>query len=150
MALDDPAEALAALTLETRLLFRSLRRRADELHADAGWHTAARRSVLLELQERGPQPVPELARSRGVSRQDIQTRMDRLRDEGLVSARENPRHRRSPLFELTPFGREELARLLRRERGSLARLAEGLPAARIRAAVRTLALVRGRIETELD
>jgi len=68
-------------------------------HAGGDW------GVLRMLTNGGPQTVPDMARSRPVSRQHCQNIVNGLRERGLVRLIDNPRHRRSPLIEITPKGR---------------------------------------------
>ncbi|MDH3418820.1 MAG: MarR family winged helix-turn-helix transcriptional regulator [Gammaproteobacteria bacterium] len=67
------------------------------------------RAVLEFLDREDHQTVPELARSRSVSRQHIQVSVNELVDRGWLETVPNPAHRRSPLIALTQAGRERLA-----------------------------------------
>jgi DNA-binding MarR family transcriptional regulator len=64
----------------------------------------ASRAALQLLQRCGPQTVPQIARARFSSRQNIQILINRLRQEGLVEFFTNPDHKRSALVRLTPRG----------------------------------------------
>ena len=59
---------LEALIHLIRLAFNRLRARADALHADLGV-SAGMRAVLESLAESGAQTVPDMARTKSVSRQ---------------------------------------------------------------------------------
>lgn len=61
--------------------------------------------VLRTLVSEGPQTVPEIARSRPVSRQHCQTIANGLEAKGLIEFIENPRHKRSMLLRVTKAGR---------------------------------------------
>lgn len=61
--------------------------------------------VLRILACDGPQTVPEMARSRPVSRQHCQTIANTLESQGLVEFVENPRHKRSHLVSITKKGK---------------------------------------------
>lgn len=50
--------------------------------------------------------VPAIARALGQSRQAVQRITDVMKNDGLVLYAENPRHRRSPLVQLTDHGQE--------------------------------------------
>jgi len=61
--------------------------------------------VLRSLVREGPQTVPEIARSRPVSRQHCQTIANALAAQGMVEFVDNPRHRKSKLVCATDAGR---------------------------------------------
>ena len=62
--------------------------------------------VLRTLVKDGPRTVPEIARSRPISRQHCQTIANALHAKGLVEFIENPKHKRSMLLRVTKMGRE--------------------------------------------
>ena len=137
----DPVAAAAAAARLIRTVRRSFRRfgrAVDRLHADLGV-TAAMRVVLEMVTEQGPMTVPQMARRKGLSRQHFQTKVDALRARGLVAVRQNPRHARSVLIELTDEGRTVFAEMGRREAAALARVVQGLDRQRIEEAERLLA-----------
>jgi DNA-binding MarR family transcriptional regulator len=141
---EPPLEALAR---EVRRLFHELRRTAEVLHADPEIG-AAHRAVLESLFREGPQTVPMLARSRPVARQHIQVLVNRLLELRLVTARENPAHRRSPVIELTASGRTRFERMRRREHRALASLDPGVTDRDVLTAAATLAHVRESLARE--
>src|SRR2546423_8021593 len=65
---------------------------------------SASRAALQVLQRCGPQTVPQIARARFSSRQNIQILVNRLQQEGLVELVGNPEHKRSGLVRLTSRG----------------------------------------------
>ena len=69
----------------------------------------ASRAALQVLQRFGPQTVPQIARARFSSRQNIQILINRLKDEGLVEFATNPHHKRSALVHLTSRGHAAIA-----------------------------------------
>src|SRR5689334_6217236 len=69
----------------------------------------ASRAALQLLQRCGPQTVPQIARVRFSSRQNIQILINRLQQEGLVELFTNPDHKRSALVRLTPRGQAIIA-----------------------------------------
>jgi DNA-binding MarR family transcriptional regulator len=74
--------------------------------ATAGFASAGGEwGVLRMLVKSGPQTVPEMARSRPVSRQHCQTICNTLEAEGLVEFVDNPKHKRSKLVRATKKGR---------------------------------------------
>jgi DNA-binding MarR family transcriptional regulator len=86
-----------------------------------------------------------MARSRGVTRQWIQSLVDELKRRGLVSASKNPAHRRSVRIELTQAGATLIARMRQRELDLLGRIGIDLQAPRIRQALQTLDEIRGKL-----
>lgn len=70
---------------------------------------SASRAALQVLQRHGPQTVPQIARARFSSRQNIQILVNRLQEEGLVELVSNPEHKRSGLVRLTSRGRAAIA-----------------------------------------
>lgn len=74
--------------------------------ATAGFATAGGEwGILRMLVKEGPQTVPEMARSRPVSRQHCQTICNTLEAQGLVEFVANPKHKRSKLVRATKKGR---------------------------------------------
>jgi len=68
----------------------------------------ASRAALQVLHRYGPQTVPQIARARFSSRQNIQILINRLKEEGLVEFVTNPEHKRSALVRLTALGHAAL------------------------------------------
>lgn len=50
--------------------------------------------------------VPQIAAAMGLTRQGVQKQINLLVEEGLVDAKANPTHKRSPLYVLSVAGRE--------------------------------------------
>ncbi|MDR3640882.1 MAG: MarR family transcriptional regulator [Humidesulfovibrio sp.] len=80
------------------------------------------RSLLAGLDQGGEQTIPQLARLRSVSRQQIQVEVRALEKAGLVETRPNPAHRTSHLLALTKEGRGRLSALREKEETALGRL----------------------------
>jgi len=76
---------------------------------------SASRAALQVLQRCGPQTVPQIARARFSSRQNIQILVNRLQKEGLVELVENPDHKRSVLVRLTHRGQTAIVEASREE-----------------------------------
>jgi DNA-binding MarR family transcriptional regulator len=76
---------------------------------------AASRAALQVLRRNGPQTVPQIARSRFSSRQNIQILINRLKEEGLVEFVTNPEHKRSVLVRLTIHGQTAIAQATEEE-----------------------------------
>ncbi len=111
----DKAQALELLISETVSFYQRLRAVAEELYGFKGL-SGGKRGVLIDLYANGMQTVPQMARSRPVSRQHIQTIVNPLAEEGLVELIENPAHKRSKLVGLTQRGVELVEEMKRRER----------------------------------
>ena len=149
MPQENPREkALTDLIRQVRTCFNQLRSLAERLHYDLGINPSMR-AVMESLATRGAQTVPEIARSKGVSRQHIQTVMNTLLEECLVELRENPAHRRSPQFDLTITGRDVFTGIREREHAPLRRLATAVPARALREARATLAALNARLADEI-
>lgn len=129
---------------EVRLLLHAAVRFVDELHADVAV-TAPERAVLEFLVRRGPTTVPDIARSRGVSRQHIQTIVNGLLDRWFVEAIRNPAHRRSPLVALTADGTQLIDDMLDLERLAMTERLAGIEPAEMVEAADLLAEVRARL-----
>lgn len=137
-------DATTKLIDEVRLLFHRLVEVTDELHVDLDV-AASERAVLELLHREGASTVPDIARSRGVTRQHIQTIVNRLLDEGRAFSAPNPAHRRSSLIDLTVEGRTLIDEILRRERSYLEHRAEPVGERALLDAAIVLADLRRRI-----
>jgi len=133
--------ALGQLLDEAVLLARRLSALAAELHGEARL-SGERRNLLRELDRRGPQTVPQLARLRSVTRQHVQALVNPLAEHGYVEFVDNPAHRRSHLVRLTPSGKAHLGELDRRETAALSRLEIEASREEIAAAAGVLRAVR--------
>ena len=69
--------------------------------------TTARWQVLAMVED-GPLTVAQIARTLGLARQSVQRVADALKEVGLVTYEDNPRHRRARLVTLTDEGRVTL------------------------------------------
>ncbi len=134
---------------EVGKLNNHLRWLGDRVHESLG-QTAAKRSLLLSLEREGPLTVPEMARERLVSRQIIQTQVNLLMEEGLVEARENPRHRRSKKMALTRKGRDMTEKMLSREAALLEDIGSPLSPTEVRQTSEALSKIRLRIAEGFD
>jgi DNA-binding MarR family transcriptional regulator len=110
----------------------------DVLAAEEGL-TAARWQVLGAVVVTGrPLTVPQIARRMGLTRQAVQASVNRLRSEGLVEARENPEHRRSPLIRMTEPGSRKYAAIQKRQAVWINELAAGLKRSELTTTARVL------------
>jgi DNA-binding MarR family transcriptional regulator len=107
-SLPEPSQAdFESLWAEVNTLSVLLRRPAT-LEYSAGELSVGESSVLQILAKAGPQTVPQIARARSTSRQNIQILVNRLAAGGCVHSIINPAHRRSVLIDLTAEGRSLL------------------------------------------
>jgi DNA-binding MarR family transcriptional regulator len=131
---------------ETLAVSRRLRAVLDEVHGDLA-PSSGRRDLLRELVRLGPRTVPQLARSRAVTRQHIQALVNPLIEDGYVERLDNPAHRRSPFLGLTGWGREYVAEMNRRESEALSALEVAAGGEELRRVVEVLRSVRGALES---
>lgn len=134
-------QKLNTVIFEVRACFHRLKAFADAMHRDLGI-SASMRGVLEALAERPEQTVPQIARTKGVSRQHIQVNVDGLSAGGWVRLRRNPGHTRSPLIVLTERGRAAFTEMRRRESAALEELAAGQAERNIDAALLALQALR--------
>jgi DNA-binding MarR family transcriptional regulator len=132
---------LQSLFAETTALIHRLKRMTQHVHQQAAG-TNNCRGVLRSLSHQGPQTVPHLARSGKVSRQHVQTLVNRLVAEGHVEFVDNPVHQRSRLIRILPSGSVWLAAVTRREETHLTGLGIDLPEAEVRLATGVLRQLR--------
>jgi DNA-binding MarR family transcriptional regulator len=112
--LTDTSHRLIKVLDEAVALNFRLQRVAEELHRQ-GPASSARRGILRALSDDGAQSVPQMARTRGVTRQHVQTLVNSLMEEGLVENAPNPAHRKSVLIQLTEAGKQAVRDNTRRE-----------------------------------
>lgn len=126
-----PASAQSVLDLSIAVIELYFRLEAVT-QAVAGFAQAGGEfGVLRMLVTDGPQTVPEMARSRPVSRQHCQTIANSLEAQGFVEFIENPKHKRSHLLRATRAGRAHYERLTRQLLGAAATYAPAFSAAEI-------------------
>jgi DNA-binding MarR family transcriptional regulator len=117
----------------------------DALRHDVGI-TAAMRAVLEALYEHGTQTVPQIARSKKVTRQHIQTLADKLLGNKLIASEENPKDRRSPLLRLSEHGETVVERMRTREVRVLTEMSHALDDCDVDVALTTLDTLRTYLE----
>jgi DNA-binding MarR family transcriptional regulator len=123
--------------------FRQLRVVSSQLHG-SGLPIPGQRGVLMQL-NRGMQTVPEMARERGVSRQNIQKIVDGFLARGLVEQVANAGHRRSKFIRLTPKGKAVVNVMIAQEGSAVRKLSLKVSTAEIEKAI----LVLQRLRQEL-
>ena len=138
-------EALMGLIEETVAVHLQLQVRTEELHGHSEL-SRARRGILRDLYRLGPRTVPQLARGRPVSRQNVLMLVNRLVTEGLAESMRNPEHKRSYLVRLTPRGRTLLEEMWSRETELLNSLHLDLSSEDLQAAANVLHRLREALE----
>ena len=141
-------DKMVALTRAVRAAFNRLKALGDELHGDLGI-TTAMRAVMETLSEEGAMTVPQIAKSKGVTRQHIQLLADTLSAAGLAAVKDNPAHRRSSLLSLTEKGRRAFATMRAREASVVGELANEFDMRELENATQVLARLAGRIDARL-
>ncbi len=114
---------LKKLIDECESLFHTWRKVSLEVRG--GQRSVVEWWVLRHLAEAGPCTVPELARERGSSRQQIQAAVNRLRARRFVELTSNPSHRRSHVVRITPAGTAGFSQASKREEAVLRSLPLG-------------------------
>jgi DNA-binding MarR family transcriptional regulator len=134
-------DELELFLLEVGILANHLKKTARRIHSNDQLPAGAR-NLLQSLAHHGSQTVPQLARARSTSRQNIQVLMNRLDSMGHVEFLANPAHKRSDLIHLTEQGRTRLSTATQREANFLAPLLSHVSEEEILAATALLSRVR--------
>lgn len=138
MAVDADTGPITDLTLTIFRLNGVLLHWGDRLVEPLGL-TSARWQMLGALALAGaPLTAPQVGEAMGVSRQGAQKQLNALLEHGLVEARPNPAHKRSPHYVLTPRGRSLYRQAEALWTARAAALAARIPAPRARSAAGTL------------
>ena len=139
----NPAEhGIGFETLFAEAMFLANRLRSARLVRGKSGLSAGESSILQVLSQRGPQTVPQIARLRQTSRQNIQAVVNRLAPRGYIELRDNPAHRRSGLVGLTDTGTILLGTNSQRQEELVATLAPHISEAELASASRLLRKVR--------
>lgn len=100
------SEALTEIMLEIFRLNARLLEKGNQMVTPLGM-TSARWQVLGAIALSGKAvSCPQIAAAMGVTRQGAQKQLNLALDDQLVTAHDNPRNFRSPLYELTTAGNE--------------------------------------------
>jgi DNA-binding MarR family transcriptional regulator len=138
--------AATELILEVFKLNGRLLAAGDRLTKDIGL-TSARWQVIGAVALAGaPQPVANLARNMGLTRQAVQRTVNELHGEGVVTFASNPHHQRAKLVALTDKGRAAYAAATRRQVPWARRLGQRLDASDVAAAIRVLKALTAALE----
>lgn len=133
----NAGEAMQALMLDiisTFFLLRAVGKQIGAVTTTDGGYWGMLRSLKLE----GPQTVPQIARSRPVSRQHIQKLANEMIADGVIQPINNPAHQRSKLLRITDKGEavfQEINEQISREAEVLA---QGMALEELQASVRVL------------
>jgi DNA-binding MarR family transcriptional regulator len=142
------SEAMQDLMVEVIALFfllRAVGKQMGAVTAADGGYWGMLRSLKLE----GPQTVPQIARSRPVSRQHIQKLANEMVADGVIEWVENPAHRRSKLLQLTPQGEAVFAELSVQIAQMAAEFAEDVKAEDLQVSVQMLRQLKEKLRRSL-
>ena len=143
-------EALMSLIEEAIGVHLQLQILTQELHGHSELSRACR-GILRDLYRLGPRTVPQLARGRPVSRQNVLVLVNRLIAEGLAESIRNPEHKRSYLVRLTPRGKALLEQMWSNETALLNSLDLDLSRGDLQVATNVLHRLREALENyQLD
>lgn len=105
--------------------------------------------LMKSLQQNGPQTIPELARSRPVSRQHIRQLAHSLIGKGWIKTVPNPDHKRSFLLQLTDTGEQAVHSMDQQIESILADGLGELPPEQIEVTIETLRVLADRLQQRL-
>lgn len=134
-------DKLTALTLAVFKVNGLLVEWGDDLCRPYGL-SSARWQVLgaISLAPQTPNS-PQIASAMGMTRQGVQKQINLLIKGGLIRAIPNPGNKRSPLFELTPQGRQTYQILLQNWQERSRKLSEKITVAELNTAMRVLSIL---------
>jgi len=135
--METRAKKLYGVIREVRTCFNHIKAVANEMHGDLKI-TASMRAVLESLEVTGERTVPDIARSKGVSRQHIQKIVNTLSAAELVAVNDNPGDKRTSLVSLTERGRESFREMKLRESAMLNSLGGMFPSDDMETTITTL------------
>ncbi len=129
--------SIEALFAEVSALSNQLRKGDEGDAVQSGGRT-----ILKILAEDGPLTVPEMARVRSTSRQNIQILVNRLEADGSVELASNPAHQRSALVRITDPGRALLNAAKEEEGKTMAKISPHISETELASATATLRRMR--------
>jgi DNA-binding MarR family transcriptional regulator len=138
-------EILTEIILSTFRVNSLLLEKGDELVAPLDL-TSARWQVLgaIEMAEH-PLSCPQIARTMGITRQGAQKQLDLALKEGLVATAPNPRHERSPLYQLTTSGKSRIAKATQLQSAWANALSKGITGAELNTTLEVLHSLEARL-----
>lgn len=113
------------ITWLIRRLFRSMGQAADSYLEELGV-SAADRAVMEFLYPDKELSVPQIAELYSVSRQHVQTTVNALLERKVLSIKENPKHKRSPLIMLNDKGRSLFSKVIKKDKEAIKLLFNGI------------------------
>jgi len=131
----------------TRRLFQQLRDTSDKLLDGTGINTS-QRAVLEFLHGNPSQTVSNMAREKTVSRQHIQTVVNNLLKLELVTTKENPAHKSSPLIAITGKGKKLFQKITRKEAKVLEAMANEFREKDISTSINTLKAINTYLQED--
>jgi DNA-binding MarR family transcriptional regulator len=138
--------SLTELVLEVFKLNGRLLSAGDQLVASLGL-TSARWQVLGAIAFAGAaQPVANIARNMGLTRQAVQRVVNELEAEGFLTFAPNPHHQRAKLVVLSKSGAKTFQAAAKRQAPWANQLARRIPARDIRAALGVVREIATRLE----
>ena len=137
---DETAGKLVALTTDLMMVFGRMKRAARA--GDVGpVHPGTEFAILDTILRHGCRTVPEIATWRGVTRQSVQTVVNKLLETGVLAYTENPSHKSSKHLQVTPRGLEQYEHTRAYMMSRYSPLKSSLRPGDVEAAVRVMALV---------
>ena len=132
------AEMLTEIMLAIFRVNGRLLEKGDELVAPL--HITSSRWQLLGAIALGGRSLtaPQIGDAMGLTRQAVQKQLNKMINEGFVEQHPNPRHERSPLYQLTPLGDRTFRRAMALEGVWAERLVSGLSKDALQCTLRTL------------
>ncbi|MFW5829510.1 MAG: hypothetical protein ACOCXA_04545 [Planctomycetota bacterium] len=107
-----------SLTSNVRAFNQAVAAKLDSLHGD-NTPSPSLRGFLEQIQSGGRATVPQIAKQRGVSRQHVQKLADLALSQSWVKVEANPRHLRSPFYQLSASGKKVIEGMQKREQDFL-------------------------------
>ncbi|MBL8686901.1 MAG: winged helix-turn-helix transcriptional regulator [Alphaproteobacteria bacterium] len=140
-----PTIPIQILIQLVRQNFQLLKNVTDMLHQPISI-TAAMRAVMEHISQNGPQTVPQIARSKLVTRQHIQQIVDILISRGLTATNHNQHHRRSPIIDFTSAGRNMFRGMQNQEEKILQKLQGAMDDSEVTQAITALSHLKQNLE----
>ena len=106
------------------------------------------RAVLEILRAGGDLAVPEIAAKLEINRQYVQLMVNETLASGFTELRPNPRHKRSPLLNLTDKGRELIDNVITREMEIIRTIGSELSDEEVSTALNVVSLVTSRLRAQ--
>ncbi|WP_172795243.1 MarR family winged helix-turn-helix transcriptional regulator [Polycladidibacter hongkongensis] len=130
-------------------LYTYLSRVSAQLVADHQM-TAYMRALLLFIAEHEPVSVPQIAKRKHVTRQNVQVPVNGLIQLGYLNTQSNPENKRSPLLSLSEMGLRVSAEIDAKEAALIAPLVHSLGEPRLKQSAQTLRQMRRALAQLID